>query len=87
MGILYDMYHGKSGFFGEHRIEDMQYVKCMSRLAEIEEKLLKQYHDIEPLLTQMQDTQNEAVNIAEYEMFAAGFRTGAQLMLEILRGE
>ena len=64
----------------------MQYVKCMSRRAEIEEKLLKQYPDIEPLLTQMQDTQNEAVSIAEYEMFAAGFRTGAQLMLEMLRG-
>ena len=87
MGILYDMYHGKSGFFGERRIEDMQYVKCMSRLAEIEEKLLKQYHDIEPLLTQMQDTQSEVISIEEYEMFAAGFRTGAQLMLEMLKGE
>ena len=86
MGILYDMYHGKSGFFGESKIEDMQYVKCMSKLAEIEEKLLKQYPDIEPLLTQMQDTQSEAISIEEYEMFAAGFRTGAQLMLEMLRG-
>lgn len=87
MGILRDMYNGKNGFFGEHRIEDIQYIRCMSRLAEIEEELLKQYPDIEPLLTQIQDTQSEAVSIAEYEMFAAGFRTGAQLMLEMLKGE
>ncbi len=85
MSILRDMYNGKSGFFGEHRIEDIQYARCMSRLDEIEEELLKQYPDIETLLTQMQETQNEAVSIAEYEMFAAGFRTGAQLMLEMLR--
>mgnify|MGYP004632250369 CR=1 FL=1 len=87
MGILYDMYNGKSGFFGERRIEDIRYTRCMNRLDEIKEELLKMHPDIEPFLTQMQETQNEAVSIAEYEMFAAGFRTGAQLMLEMLRGE
>ena len=87
MGILYDMYHGKSGFFGEERITNPDYIKCVGKLASLEEDILKKYPDAEELLNQLQDMQSEAASIAEFEMFAAGFRTGAQLMMEMLRGE
>ena len=87
MGILYDMYHGKSGFFGEERITNPDYIKCVGKLAALEEDILKQYPDIESQLEQLHDLQGTTESIAEYEMFAAGFRTGAQLMMEMLRGE
>lgn len=87
MGILYDMYHGKTGFFGEERITDPDYIRCVGKLAALEEDLLKRYTGIEAHLEQLHDLQGTAESIAEYEMFAAGFRTGAQLMLEMLRGE
>ena len=87
MGILYDMYHGKSGFFGEERITDPDYIRCVGKLASLEEDILKQYPSIKGQLEQLHDLQGTAESIAEYEMFAAGFRTGAQLMMEMLRGE
>ena len=85
MGILYDMYHGKSGFFGEERITDPDYIRCVGKLAALEEDILKQYPNIKGQLEQLHDLQGTAESIAEYEMFAAGFRTGAQLMLEMLK--
>ncbi len=85
MGILYDMYHGKSGFFGEERITNPDYIKCVGKLASLEEDILKQYPSIKGQLEQMHDLQGTTEGIAEYEMFAAGFRTGAQLMLEMLK--
>lgn len=87
MGILYDMYHGKSGFFGEERITNPDYIKCVGKLAALEENILKQYPDVESQLEQLHDLQGTgtAESIAGYEMFAAGFRTGAQLMMEMLR--
>lgn len=85
MGILYDMYHGKSGFFGEKRITNPDYIKCVGKLASLEEDILKQYPSIKGQLEQMHDLQGITEGIAEYEMFAAGFRTGAQLMLEMLK--
>lgn len=84
MGILDNMYHGKSGFFGEKRITDPDYIRCVGKLAALEEDLLKQYPGIESQLEQLHDLQGTAESIAEYEMFAAGFRTGAKLMLEML---
>lgn len=85
MGILYDMYHGKSGFFGEKRITNPDYIKCVGKLASLEEDILKQYPSIKGQLEQMHDLQGITEGIAKYEMFAAGFRTGAQLMLEMLK--
>lgn len=85
MGILKDMYSGKSGYFGENRINTPEYIKCLSKLTELEAELLNRYPDITDLLNQFQNIQSEANSIAEYEMFAAGFRSGAQLMLEMLR--
>lgn len=85
MGILYDMYHGKSGFFGEERITNPDYIRCVGKLASLEEDILKQYPSIKGQLEQMHDLQGTTEGIAEYEMFAAGFRTGAQLMLEMLK--
>ena len=87
MGILYDMYHGKSGYFGEKQITSHEYIKLIGRLSELANEMLKKYPDAEELLNQLQDMQSEAASIAEFEMFAAGFRTGAQLMMEMLRGE
>ena len=87
MGILYDMYHGKSGFFGEERITNPDYIKCVDKLASLEEDILKQYPSIKGQLEQLHNLQGTAESIEEYEMFAAGFRTGAQLMMEMLRGE
>ena len=81
------MYHGKSGFFGEERITNPDYIKCAGKLASLEEDILKQYPSIKGQLEQLHDLQGTAASIAEYEMFAAGFRTGAQLMMEMLRGE
>ncbi len=86
MGILKDMYSGKSGYFGENRIDTPEYIKCLSKLTELEAELLNRYPDITDLLNQFQNIQSEANSIAEYEMFATGFRSGAQLMLEMLRG-
>jgi len=86
MGILKDMYNGKSGYFGERRINTPEYIKCISKLAEIEAEILRKYPYIGDLLNQLQDAQGEASSIAEYEMFVAGFRSGAQLMLEMLKG-
>ena len=57
MGILYDMYHGKSGFFGEERITDPDYIRCVGKLAALEEDILKQYPGIESLLEQLHDLQ------------------------------
>lgn len=85
MGILHDMYHGKSGFFGEERITNPDYIKCVGKLASLEEDILKQYPSIKGQLEQMHDLQGITEGIAEYEMFATGFRTGAQLMLEMLK--
>lgn len=85
MGFLYDMYHGKSGFFGEERITNPDYIRCVGKLASLEEDILKQYPSIKGQLEQMHDLQGTTEGIAEYEMFAAGFRTGAQLMLEMLK--
>ena len=80
------MYNGKSGYFGERRIDTPEYIKRIGKLAEIEAEILRKYPDIGDLLNQLQDTQGEASGIAEYEMFATGFRSGAQLMLEMLKG-
>lgn len=85
MGILKYMYSGKSGYFGENRIDTPEYIKCLSKLTELEAELLNRYPYITDLLNQFQNIQSEANSIAEYEMFAAGFRLGAQLMLEMLR--
>ena len=87
MGILRDMYHGKSGYFGEKQITSPEYIKLIGKLSELADEMLKKYPDAEELLNQLQDMQSEAASIAEFEMFAAGFRTGAQLMMEMLRGE
>lgn len=84
MGILKDMYSGKSGYFGENRIDTPEYIKCISRVSELEAELLNKYPDMSDLLNQFQNMLCEANSIAEYEMFAAGFRSGAQLMLEML---
>lgn len=84
MGILYDMYHGKSGYFGEKQITDPNYLKCVGRLASLEEDIVKQYPDIEVQLEQLHELQGATESIAEYEMFAAGFRTGEQLMMEMI---
>ena len=86
MGILRDMYNGKSGYFGERRIDTPEYIKYISQLAEIEAEILRKYPDISDLLNQLQDVQGEVSGITAYEMFATGFRSGAQLMLEMLKG-
>ena len=68
MGILNDMYHGKSGFFGEERITNPDYIRCIGKLAALEEDILKQYPDIESQLEQLKifgnsGGQNSAVKV------------------------
>ena len=84
MGILKDLYCGKSGYFGEHRIDTPEYITSVGKLADLEEKMTSEHPEISNLLTQYAEAQAAVTSIAEYEMFAAGFRTGAQLMLEML---
>ena len=84
MGILRDMYNGKSGYFGEHSIDTPEYMRCANKLTEIEAEILRKHPDIGELLNELQDVQSKAASIAEYEMFVCGFRTGAQLMLEMI---
>ena len=57
----------------------------LSRQAVFVRCCLRKYPDIGELLNELQDVQSKAASIAEYEMFVCGFRTGAQLMLEMLR--
>ena len=84
MSILKDLYHGKGGYFGENRIDAPEYMIAAGKLADMEEEIL-QKPEICDLFARYQDAQNAVNSIAEYKMFAAGFRTGAQLMLEMLR--
>ena len=60
-------------------------MRCANKLTEIEAEILRKYPEIGELLNELQDVQSKAASIAEYEMFATGFRTGAQLMMEMLR--
>lgn len=85
MGILNDLYHGKGEYFGESRINTQEYIIAVGKLADLEEKITSEHPEISDLLAKYLNVQATVTSIAEYEMFAAGFRTGAQLMLEMLR--
>lgn len=85
MSILKDLYCGKGEYFGESRINTQEYIISTGKLADLEDKLTSEHPEICDLLTKHLETQAAVTSIAEYEMFAAGFRTGAQLMLEMLK--
>lgn len=84
MGILHDLYNGKGNYFGESSINTQEYILAAGKLADLEEEITKNHPEIEELYAKYLDAQATVTSISEYEMFAAGFRTGAQLMLEML---
>lgn len=84
MGILKELYYGHGDYFGESRIDTPEFHKSVAAVADREEKLLKEYPNAHELFMQYQEAQANLNSMTEYEMFAAGFRTGAQLMLEML---
>lgn len=85
MGILHDLYNGKGAYFGESSITTPDFILAAGRLADLEEEITKNHSEIGELFSKYQDAQAAVTSISEYEMFAAGFRTGAQLMLEMLK--
>ena len=85
MGILYDLYNGKGNHFGENSINTPEYIICAAKLADLEEEIANNHPEIKELFAKYQDAQSAVTSISEYKLFAGGFRTGAQLMLEMLR--
>ena len=69
MGILKDLYYGHIDIIGRNSMDSPEYRRCVENAAECEKEI----------------TQGRLNSMTEYEMFAAGFRMGAQLMLEMLR--
>ena len=84
MGILHDLYNSKGNHFGESSSNTPEYIICVAKLADLKEEIVNNYPEISELFGKYQDAQAAVISISEYEMFAAGFRTGAQLMLEML---
>ena len=64
MSMLKDLYHGKSGFFGEHRINTPEFILQTGKVADIEEKLENNHPEIKELFEKFQDAQSTATSIA-----------------------
>ena len=85
MSILKDLYCGKGEYFGESRITTPEYIIATGKLADLEDKITNEHPEISKLFAKYQEAQAAVTSITEYKMFAAGFRTGAQLMMEMLK--
>ncbi len=85
MDLLKELYHGRVSSFGEIRIQTPEYEKAVRKMIKIEEELTRQHPEIHELFEEYRTAMGEVTDIAEYEKFALGFRTGVLLMLELLK--
>ena len=85
MDLLKDLYYGRINSFEEMYTQSPEYEKAVKKMIEKEEKLREQCPDCQALFEEYRIAINTATDIAEYEKFALGFRTGMLLMLELLK--
>ena len=85
MSILKDLYYGHIDIIGRNSMDSPEYRKCVENAAECEKEITQSSPEADDLFLKYQEAQGRLNSMTEYEMFAAGFRMGAQLMLEMLR--
>ena len=85
MDILEMMYNGKFPPFYELNIWNEEYEKLVKRIVEVEAEISKISPEASKLLDDYQEIQSAINTITFYHEFSAGFRVGAQLMLEMLK--
>lgn len=79
---LYDL-----DFFHLAEIEDVDdaYKSAMDRLLKAETELLKAFPDCKDMLDEYQSADIDLHNLSNRNEFRKGFRTGAQLVLEMIK--
>lgn len=85
MEILKDLYYGHIDIIGRNSMDSPEYRRCVENAAECEKEITQYSPEADALFLKYQEAQGRLNSMTEYEMFAAGFRMGAQLMLEMLR--
>ncbi len=86
MSLLEALYRGNIGFLGELHINSPEYSKALDTAIKAEQKLREECPECIELLEAFRDTQVTLNSIAEYEQFLIGFRAGAQLAMEMMKG-
>ena len=85
MSILKDLYYGHIDIIGRNSMDSPEYRKCVENAAECEKEITQSSPEADDLFLKYQEAQGRLNSMTEFEMFAAGFRMGAQLMLEMIK--
>ena len=86
MSILKDLYYGHIDIIGRNSMDSPEYRKCVENAAECEKEITQSSPEADDLFLKYQEAQGRLNSMTEFEMFAAGFRMGTQLMLEMIKG-
>ena len=84
ISILHNLYNGKHNHFGASSIDTLEYVLVAGMLADLEDEITNDHLEIRKLFSKSRETQAAVTSVSEYEMLAAGFHIGAELILEML---
>lgn len=82
--IIKELYYGDI-ILGDLTVQTKEYPKKRKEIVKAEEKLLEKFPEHRELLEDYFLERAGLESISEYQQFLLGFRTGAQLILEMLK--
>lgn len=85
MSILEGLFFGSQIPFDEVSMDCPEYFKVGKEVEKCKAKILELHPDLKQLMEELENAQMEQTELVRFHEFSVGFRSGAQLMLEMMK--